>query len=533
MGERTFPVTFVPANVTVWVPAGITVLQAARAAGVLIAAPCGGRGVCGKCGVRVVEGELDAPDDQESLGLAVAPPTVRLACRARIRGPVSLRPVLGSRPVAAETAAEDFDEQLLAAVDLGTTSVEAVLFGARSGKELGRGASANLQASWGADVVARVSAALDGAAEELRQAAEESVVRALSVACGKADACLDAVSRLVIAANSVMSTSLLGEPLDAFAAHPFHAPFTEPRPILPGGPLASALSETVHTTVLPPLASFVGGDTLAGLLAAGLVDSGGTALYVDAGTNAEIVALAPTGYVLASAAAGPAIEGGGITSGGPAGDGAVRSVTLAESGDIVADVIGGGEGAWLSGSGVVSCVAMLRKAGHLAADGVLTEHGPLADRFSHVGDVLAVRIAGSEARPVWVTQIDIRAFQTAKAAIASGIVATVRAAGLKPKRLGRLVLAGALGAALDPADLVALGIVPTEFAGLIERAGNASLLGAAMIASDMTLLDDARAALSGARHLELAADEGFTGAFLDALGLEPYSVKHGFTPHAR
>jgi len=513
----------------VWARAGTTVLSAARAAGVLIPAPCGGRGVCGKCGVRVAEGALAPSDADERRGLALAPPDVRLSCRARINGPVTVRTIMAGAPMAETVSVEIGDEPLIAAVDLGTTSVEAVVIGARTGRELGRGAVGNLQQSWGVDVIARVAAAQGGAGPELRKAAEQSALEAVNAACGHAGACLEAVRRLVISANTVVSASVLGESLEGLAEHPFTPPFDAPRSLPGDSALRLALPDDVETLVLPPLASFVGGDALAGVLAAGLIGSNESALYVDAGTNAEIVGVTPTGYVLASAAAGPALEGGGITSGGPAAPGGVRSVSRSADDRIVPHAIGGGEARWLTGSGVVSCAALLLRTGHLDQEGTLREAGPIAAAFSRVESVRAVRIGGTDEDPVWFTQTDVRAFQSAKAALAAGILRVAREAALKPKGISRLVLAGALGAALDPADLVSLGVIPVELGDRVERVGNASLLGGAIIASDLSFLEEAMSVLKGASHLELASDPGFTAVFLEALALRPYTLKKGFS----
>ncbi len=187
----------------------------------------------------------------------------------------------------------------------------------------------NRQQLHGADVLTRVSAALDGAGESLRGLAEDSVLDAVDMAAPGARA---RVSRLVIAGNVVMSSLLAGADVSSLASHPFSIPdgcASLPEDSGLRGALPNAVIELV-----PPLAGFVGGDVLAGLVAREAESDERPRLLVDIGTNAE-VALSAAGRVwVASAAAGPAFEGGGITCGGPATAESVVSVDIAADGSV-------------------------------------------------------------------------------------------------------------------------------------------------------------------------------------------------------
>jgi uncharacterized 2Fe-2S/4Fe-4S cluster protein (DUF4445 family) len=259
-----------------------------------------------------------------------------------------------------------------------------------------------------------------------------------------------------------------------------------------------------------------------------MIEHDETALYIDIGTNAELAITTSTGISVASAAAGPALEAGGVVSGGPASEGGIRSVSWSEESALVCEVIGGGDGGWLTGSGILTAVASLLQSGHLSADGLLSREGPLLDRFVEVGGVLAVRIAGTAETPVLLSQTDIREVQSAKAAIAAGVRCLAQASGVKPKAIQKAVVAGALGAAVSAEDLVAIGLLPTELATRTVQAGNTSLLGAAMIAADPPLLDRALEAMADVAHVELASSETFSEEFLAALSLCPYTLKKGF-----
>jgi len=522
------PVTFSPAGVTVWVASGSTVLAAARAAGVLISAPCGGRGVCGTCAVRVLEGLLEPPDDLERAGLSNAPQGVRLACRARVASQVVLSPVVNqsahstARPATSEVA------DLVAGVDLGTTSVSAVIVARATGMELGRATVPNAQQSYGADVLSRVSASLDGAGAELATAAERSVLQALEAACGHAGACLKEIRRLVIAANSAMMTLVVRADPTSLASAPFELP--DLPSLMTVGLLSAALPNSA-IVFAPPIAAFVGGDVSAGLLAAGMLrtDTGadtGPEILVDMGTNAEIVAVTRLGITVASAPAGPAFEGFGISSGGAWARGAIEYVS-ADGPDLLISVAGGGHGQFVAGSGLIGAITTLRRVGHLAPDGRMLTEGPWSDRFSRVGEVLAFSLSADGTGAPYILQTDVRAFQMAQAAVATALTAVLSAARIKISSVERVVVGGGFGSAVRSDDLIELGILPQELAGRIELAGNTALLGAAMLAFDEGLAPVLSSEIANATHLDLVAEPGFSTSFLEHLSLEPFRFERG------
>ena len=515
------PITFLPAGVTVWVASGTTVHNAAKMADVVIPAPCGGRGVCGSCGVRVVSGELAPADEQELAGLHHAPSGIRLACRARVIGACEVRPILSQPRVALSDAGAD-SRPLVAGVDLGTTSVAALLVDLLTGREIARAAVPNRQQAFGADVLTRLSAALEGSAESLQSAAEESIVSALGTAAAQGGVQTAGIERLVIAGNSAMMGLLMGADVSSLAT----APFT---PASFGGELAEdsavrrALAPGASAILLPPIGAFVGGDALAAAIAAGMTDAQSPMLLVDFGTNAEIILAGCGPLIVASAAAGPAFEGAGISCGGPAAEGAVTRVAVGDDGSVELTAIGSQPPRWFSGSGIVSAVAELLRAGHLGADGRLTAEGSLAERFSVADGVIRVSL-GSPDECLSVSQLDVRELQLGKAAVRTGIVAVLRSAGIGGGDLTALLVAGAFGSALDPGDLVDLGVVPAEAAGVLRTVGNAALEGATVMALDPGIIELAKALAVDAVHLDLAGDPGFGQELMAATELAPFTA---------
>lgn len=529
------PVTFSPSGSTVWVERGTTILDAARRANEPISAPCAGRGVCGGCGVHLLSGSLEEPDEAEGQGLRRAPKGVRLACRARVSGAATVRPV-ASQGIATNLVLErgrpSVSGGCVAAVDLGTTTVAATLIDAASRVELGRSVVLNRQQAWGADVLSRITAARDGAGDELRRAAEESVREALVAACSMAGECLGAIERLVIAGNTAMSSLLLGADVGPLGAYPFELPYTVMMPLPASSTLLCELAEGARTLVLPPLAGFVGGDALAGILAAGLDSSSGYTLFVDMGTNAELALTSHGSLVVASAAAGPAFEASGLTSGGPATAGAIERVEFGQAGQVSLAVIGGADAAWLCGSGLVSLVAGLRSLGHIDVGGRMLPAGPLADRFASIDGVDAFVVAREGApgvaADVFLTQNDVRAFQLAKGAVRTAIeMLFERVLGEEALLVREVVVAGSFGGALRIADLVSLGILPEGLSEHVRVVGDVALAGAAMIAVDQTLENALASAIETVRHVDLVGDPGFSARFLRSLDLEPYDTGPG------
>lgn len=489
-------VTFLPERATVWVPAGSTLLAAARRAGITLVASCGGRGTCGGCGVRVIEGELADPDDVEFGVLPRLPKGVRLGCRARVAQRCVVEPLVKYRaPVTGAAAAasfgsatslydlEDDDDltappsvpaavaagagataptpeqpaDLVVAVDMGTTNVAVAVLEKGTNREVGRGVAVNRQRSWGADVLSRLSAALSSPEEAamLRDAAQRSVIDAVEVAVGEPiERVANRVVSVIISANSVMAPLLAGVDASSLAAAPF-SPVTNVT--LAEGPLAERMTRAVFQ-VLDPLANFVGGDIRAGLLATDLLDGTSRAgrldpkivLFVDMGTNVEVALATPDGLTVASAPAGSAFEG------------------------IPTD------GAFLVGSALIGALAQARRSGALDGTGLLN----LEDaRVSRDNDgIMRLDTAAPGEPPAYISQLAIREFQLAKAAVRAAVSGVLRAAGIAPEHIDRTVVAGAFGGAVTPADMVDLGILPAVSPLRVAYAYNASLTGAVLVA---------------------------------------------------
>lgn len=519
-------VTFLPADRSAEVKVGATVLEAAAEAGVLVPAPCGGRGACGRCAVRVIAGDLAPSSEDEVAALSRARMTpasgVRLACMARISGPVTLR-TRGESGPHVRGALRARVESVVAGVDLGTTSVAVQLVDARGGSLLATVRVPNRQARWGTDVLSRVSAALAGDAEGLAHDAETSVAEGLEAACAAAGVDHAAVDRIVVAGNTAMISLLARVDVTGLAAHPFADSLAGVERLQADVALGGRFGSS-DVLLVPAVGAFVGGDLVAGMLAEGLTGECDGSVFVDLGTNAEVAVVAGERVVATSAPAGPAFEGWGIACGGQAGPGGITAVEASQAAALT-PVFDGERPSHLTGSGLVSAVALLRRLGHLDPDGLILTSGPASARFFDSDGVVSVSLAPDPVdRSVFLTQLDVRAFQSAKAAVCAAVRAAVSYADLRPDQVSDLVVAGAFGGALATADLVELGVVPAECAHVVRTAPDAAVRGAAAIALDPGLIGEARALAARAVHIDLAAGASFTRDFMECLRLGPYAL---------
>jgi len=416
------------------------------------------------------------------------------------------------------------------AFDLGTTTVVATLLDLSTGTPLAVASMLNKQQPFGADVITRISATmLDPATmDTLTRLAHETLAELTADVCGQAGVDPAEVCEVALAGNATMTHIALGidpEPLGV-------APFIMAARHLPEVLAAAHLSLPVHPRArafpFPAFGAYVGGDITAGLLASGMNRDARTRLFVDIGTNCEIV-LGNRDWLLATAApAGPAFEGAAIRCGMRAADGAIEVVSMTPDG-LDLRVIGDAEPAGLCGSGLVDAVASLVGVGLLDRSGRFVPEPDaaalapgLAGRLTMLG---AERVfvlhwlgePGDAARSVYLSQRDVRELQFAKAAIATGWNILLQEAGLAPGDVQQVLLAGSFGSYLSPASAIRLGLVPRLPVLRIVSAGNVAGEGAKMALLSVRERAGALALQEEVRYVELSDRDDFNDAFVDQL----------------
>jgi len=424
----------------------------------------------------------------------------------------------------------DTTDQLFGiAFDLGTTTVVATLLDLSTGTPLAVASMLNRQQPFGADVITRISATmLDPAAlDTLGRLAQETLAELAVEVCARAGADPADVTEIAVAGNATMTHIALGIDPEPLGVAPF---------IMAARQLPEVLAADLHVPahprarafIFPALGAYVGGDITAGLLASGMNRDARTRLFIDIGTNCEIV-LGNRDWLIGTAApAGPAFEGAAIRCGMRAADGAIEGVAITPDG-LALTVIGNAQPAGLCGSGLVDAVASLVKArlldrsGRLVTDDEAAALAPvLAPRLTTLGQervfVLHWRAEpGDVADSIYLSQRDIRELQFAKAAIATGWQVLLDEAGLAARDIQQVLLAGSFGSYLSPASAIALGLVPRLPVLRVVSAGNVAGEGAKMALLSVRERAAALALLEEVRYVELSDRDGFNDAFVEQL----------------
>lgn len=406
------------------------------------------------------------------------------------------------------------------AFDLGTTTVVATLLDLNTGTPVAVESMLNSQQPFGADVITRISATMmdPGALGKLRTLAQETLAGLTAAVCERGGVNPSDVYEVALAGNATMIHLVLGinpEPLGM-------APFIMSARLLPevlAGDLGLDLAERAPAVVFPAFGAYAGGDITAGLLASGMDRDGRVRLFVDIGTNCEIV-LGSRDWLLATAApAGPAFEGAAIRCGMRAADGAIEVVTMTPDG-LELKVIGDAEPRGLCGSGLVDAVTGLVETGLLDVSGRFADaqtargRAPgLADRLTTVGDERVFLLTGD----IYLSQRDVRELQFAKAAIATGWRILLEEAGLTERDVKQVLLAGSFGSYLSPSSAIRIGLVPRVGTQRIVSAGNVAGEGAKMALLSVRERAAALALLEEVRYVELSDREDFNDRFVEQL----------------
>jgi uncharacterized 2Fe-2S/4Fe-4S cluster protein (DUF4445 family) len=415
------------------------------------------------------------------------------------------------------------------AFDLGTTTVVATLLDLTTGTPLAVASMLSKQQPFGADVITRISSIMmdPAAMDRLTGLAHETLRELTADICTEAGVDPADVLEVAIAGNSTMTHIALGIDPEPLGVAPFIMS-TRHFPEILAHDLGLAVHPRARAVVFPSFGAYVGGDITAGLLASGMDRDSRTRLFIDIGTNCEIV-LGNSEWLLATAApAGPAFEGAAIRCGMRAADGAIEVVTMTTD-SLDLKVIGDAAPAGLCGSGLVDAVAslvslgLLDPSGRLVSEEQAAQIAPgLAPRLTRLG---AERILvlhwlgepGDAEHSIYLSQRDIRELQFAKAAIATGWNILLEEAGLQPSDIRQVLLAGSFGSYLSPANAIRLGLVPDLPVLRVVSAGNVAGEGAKMVLLSMRERAGALALLEEVRYVELSDRADFNDRFVEQL----------------
>ncbi len=464
--------------------------------------PCGARGRCQGCKIKVLAGALPITDEERRklTGPELAEGW-RLACRGRAESDLKIELAQWEAAILTDNSVFAFTprEGLGLAVDLGTTTLVAQLVDLQTGHVLGVRAALNAQAKYGADIMSRVEFAVAGQSQRVLQNLVRRQIGTLANDLLKtAASAKHEIQSVVLVGNTVMHHLFSGISLEPLSHFPFE-------PVSPGLQVFAAAQLGWHlpgnpaVRFLPCLGSFVGSDILAGLLATKLHQSQRLAALIDLGTNGEIVVGNRERMLCASTAAGPAFEGARISMGMRAATGAISEVRVQDS-RVQCHVLGNVAPRGICGSGLVDAVAAGLDLGWISAKGRLAQ-----------GDSLVL------AAPVSLNQWDVRELQLAKGAIAAGLRILLGQWGATRDDLAQVFLAGAFGNYLNLASARRIGLLDLG-ADRIRPAGNTALLGAKLALFSLPEQDGAYPeVLARVKHVSLNEDAQFQEAFVEEM----------------
>ncbi|MDP6450993.1 MAG: ASKHA domain-containing protein [Lentisphaeria bacterium] len=464
--------------------------------------PCGGRGQCNRCKVRVVEGELPVADNA-GLSDAETAAGYRLACRHQVGGDVALEVQQWNTPILIDDSTFEFtpEDGWGIAIDLGTTTLAAQLLDLRTAEVLAVRTALNAQARYGSDVMSRIchGVSFDGL-WQLTRGIRKQLGNLIRNLCSDARGSRQSIRRIMIVGNTPMQHMFCGFDLSPLAYYPF-----EPKHVdtacFNAKELDWRLPKNPSVSFLPCLGGFVGSDILAGLLATGMHRHDDLSVLVDLGTNGEIVVGNCDRMLCASTAAGPAFEAARISMGMQATTGAISEVLPGSDGALECYTIGGGTPTGICGSGLVDAVATLLNLGQIHYSG----------RFKDQQRQITLE------DPVVLTQRDVRELQLAKGAVAAGITMLVRQLGAEIADVSRVMVAGAFGNYVRYTSGRRIGLLPFR-EEIIKPVGNTALLGAKRSLFHNDDKDpEYRELRSRVEHVALSTDSEFQDRFVDQM----------------
>jgi uncharacterized 2Fe-2S/4Fe-4S cluster protein (DUF4445 family) len=526
---------------------GQTALEALINNGLLLRSDCGGKGRCGKCQIKVHDPDsvsLSTPSEGEVkiLGQKGISAGYRLACCATLLNDISLEipagarlsasvlekapPLLLEKHIISKARRDVQKANYSLAVDLGTTTIAVYLCDPAAGKVIASIAMRNPQAIFGDDVMSRISVINSDPSLLKRQ--QRMAVKTIEWG---AQALIDStkiapahIKTMKVVGNSTMIHIFVGQNPASIGVYPYEPQFVEEKQFAAGS-IGFSFNPKAEIHTLPLITGFIGADTVGATVAAELEENPVGTMLVDVGTNGEIMFLGKNGLVATSCATGPAFEGATIQHGMQAVPGAIHTVKIDQKKRTVSYSLiqkepgNTNKPAGICGTGVISAVAELLRAGIISKDGSFnheTKYPNLQlDENNTAQFILVPPEKTADGRAIVLTQKDIRAIQLAKGAIRTGIDLLCMQTHIDLP--GKILLAGAFGSYINPQDALTIGMLPDLQPKDIEGVGNAAGAGAILTLFEERYAKKANELSRKTRVLDLSTHPDFQDTFINAL----------------
>ncbi len=410
----------------------------------------------------------------------------------------------------------DNDSAYGIALDLGTTSLQASLVDLVDGEVVSITSQTNLQRVLGEDIISRVSHCLDNpeGLGNLNRILINGVNAMIDELLAESGIPADQIFAFSVVGNPVMLHFFLRFNVNGFGSMPYYGMFYSDY-LASAAALGLKANPEATVFLLPQIGGFVGSDTVSGLLSLNALNDQ-RFLYIDIGTNGEVVIGNRGQFWAASAAAGPAFEGGSITRGMRAVTGAIDRVQI-KDGSLSYHVLGGVNPRGLCGSGIIDLVGSLLEGQYLDSMGQFTSLSEerLAMRAGARG--LELRLSGKSYPEIVFNQEDVRQLQLAKSAVRTAADILLEKAGMNAKDLNAVFLAGTFGSYVDPEKAVRIGLLPRVDGSIVKNIGNAAAAGAVKALLSPFQQEEARSLAGRIKYIELASQQNFSDLFIKNL----------------
>lgn len=407
------------------------------------------------------------------------------------------------------------------AVDVGTTTLVAQLVNMSRCQVLGTKATYNKQARYGEDVITRMIHAEKGGLDELHQTVVKDINDLISALCDENGISPEEITAVVCAGNTTMTHLLLRVNPKYIRKEPYIPTFTFPSPVH-AGEIGIKVHKEAMLYCLPSVASFVGGDITAGVLASGMAKEERLSMLIDMGTNGEIVFGNSEFLVCCSCSAGPAFEGGGIEFGMRASRGAIQRVEVMPDFEVKVSTVGEVKARGICGSGMIDCLAEFLKSGVINKAGKFNEDIK-TDRLRKGSEGLEFVLVWADEsavdRDILLTQPDIDNLIRSKAAVYAGAKVLLDKVGFDFQTVERFYVAGGFGSYLNIEKAIEIGLLPDLPKDRFEYIGNSSLAGARLCLLSEEAFREAMEIAGKMTYIELSVDNAFYEQFISELFL--------------
>lgn len=480
---------------------GMPLMDILRKNGIFLDAPCGGRGRCGKCLIKVT-GPLEPMSEAEKklLSPKLLSEGFRLACLSKASGDVTVTlKDFNLKSTEVSPLQNGISDKIGVSADLGTTTIVIRYFDLESKSEIETQSFLNPQRQFGADVISRIEACINIGTKKLHDVLIFEINKNINVFRKKYSIPKEHIVKSVFAGNTVMQHIAAGISPESMAAYPF-----EPSAFfdyeITAKDLGLQINPEARVYFPPCVSAFVGSDITAGMFSCSF-DKAARSMFVDIGTNGEMALFTGKDILCSSTAAGPAFEGAHIACGTGSVPGAICKV-FEKSSRINYETVGNAVPCGICGSGLIDAIAVLLE------NGLIDETGALdGGQFDFDTNI-------------FINQHDIREIQLAKSAIVSGIETLLDSAGLSQEDLDAVFIAGGFGSNINIRSACCIGLLPKQFEKISKAVGNTSLTGASMLLLEEKNKSRLKDLTKLCRSIDLSKNSYFTQHFIDNMLFE-------------